>query len=252
MSIGETLAAARQRAGLSVGQVSETTRIRGAVIRAIERDDFSLSGGDFYARGHIRAIARAAGEDPGPLVQEYDDAHGGAPQPTSAVEAFEPETPIKMGERRRPNWAAAMAIAAIVVVAFAAVKVITGFGGGSGDRQPAGTHRSAAAPARTNSPTPTPSKSSGPVAMAPGEVKVQVSAVESTWVSVHNDAGDQLFEGLVSADDMKSWSAKKKLKLILGDAGGVRLHVNGKDVGKPGSEGDVMRLSFGPGDPTAA
>ena len=250
MSIGETLSAARQRAGLSVGQVSETTRIRGAVIRAIERDDFSLSGGDFYARGHIRAIARAVGAEATPLVQEYDDAHGGAPQPTSAVEAFEPETPIKMGERKRPNWAAAMAVALIVVVAFAAVKLITGSrGSGTEQAQP---HHSAAAPARTHSPTPTPTKSSGPVAMAPGHVSVRVSAVESTWVSVHNDAGDQLFEGLISADAVKSWSAKKKLKLILGNAGGVRLRVNGKDVGKPGSEGDVVRLSFGPGDPTAA
>lgn len=250
MSIGETLAAARQRAGLSVGQVSETTRIRGAVIRAIERDDFSLSGGDFYTRGHIRAIARAVDADPAPLIQQYDDSHGGAPQPTSVVEAFEPETPIRMGERRRPNWAAAMAVALIIVVAIGAVKLITG--AGSNDHQPQARH-SAAAPARTDSPKPSPSKSSGgPVAMAPGEVSVRLSAIEDTWVSVHNDAGDQLFEGLIAADKVKSWSAKKKLKLIVGNAGGVRLRVNGKDVGKPGTEGDVMRLTFVPGDPTAA
>ena len=88
--------------------------------------------------------------------------------------------------------------------------------------------------------------------MAPGEVHVRLNALEATWVSVHNDAGDQLFEGLVQADEAKTWSAKKKLKIIIGNAGGVKLRVNGKDVGKPGSEGDVMRLSFGPGDPTAA
>jgi cytoskeletal protein RodZ len=251
VSIGETLSAARQRAGLSVGQVSESTRIRGAVIRAIERDDFSLSGGDFYARGHVRAIAQAVGADAAPLVQEYDDAHGGAPQPTSAVEVFEPETPIKMGERRRPNWAAAMAVALIVVVAFGAVKLLTGGKGGDANTS-ADPRHSAAAPARTTTPTPTPTKSSGPVAMAPGQVTVRLSAVENTWVSVHDDGGKQLFEGLVDATAVKSWSAKKKLKLIVGNAGGVRLRVNGKDVGKPGSEGDVIRLSFGPGDPTAA
>ena len=250
MSIGETLSAARQRAGLSVGQVSETTRIRGAVIRAIERDDFSLSGGDFYARGHIRAIARVVGTDAAPLVQEYDDAHGGAPQPTSAITAFEPETPIKMGERRRPAWAGAMAVALIVVVAFAAVKLISNSRGGD-PHSPKPRH-SAAAPARTPTPTPTPTKSSGPMAMAPGEVHVHLKAIENTWVSVHDDDGKQLFEGLVDADKTKSWTAKKKLKLILGNAGGVKLKVNGKDVGKPGSEGDVIRLSFGPGDPTTA
>ena len=75
---GETAtgATARRRAGLSVTQVSQRTRIRESIIRGIERDDFSACGGDFYARGHIRAIAKAAGADPEPLVAEYDASHG--------------------------------------------------------------------------------------------------------------------------------------------------------------------------------
>lgn len=74
MSIGAALADARQRAGLTVAQVSERTRIRETVIRGIERDDYSGCGGDFYARGHIRGIAKSVGADPGPLVEEYDAA----------------------------------------------------------------------------------------------------------------------------------------------------------------------------------
>ncbi len=76
MSIGEVLAAARRQAGLTITQVSQRTRIRETIIREIERDDFSACGGDFYARGHIRAIARAAGADPEPLVREYDSSQG--------------------------------------------------------------------------------------------------------------------------------------------------------------------------------
>ncbi|HEX9539668.1 MAG TPA: helix-turn-helix transcriptional regulator [Streptosporangiaceae bacterium] len=76
MSIGEGLAAARRQAGLTITQVSQRTRIRETIIRGMERDDFSACGGDFYARGHIRAIARAAGADPEPLVWEYDSSHG--------------------------------------------------------------------------------------------------------------------------------------------------------------------------------
>jgi cytoskeletal protein RodZ len=67
VSIGEDLAEARRRAGLTVTQVSQQTRIRETIIRAIERDDYSACGGDFYARGHIRAIAWAAGADPEPI-----------------------------------------------------------------------------------------------------------------------------------------------------------------------------------------
>ena len=75
MSIGEVLTAARRQAGLTITQVSQRTRIRETIIRGIERDDFSACGGDFYARGHIRAIARAAGADPEPLIREYDSSH---------------------------------------------------------------------------------------------------------------------------------------------------------------------------------
>ncbi len=79
MGIGGALAAARSEAGLTVDQVSERTRIRPAIIRAIEGDDYAMCGGDYYARGHIRAIARAVGTDPAPLIQEYDIAHAQRP-----------------------------------------------------------------------------------------------------------------------------------------------------------------------------
>jgi len=70
VSIGATLAAARRRAGLTVSDVSQRTRVTEPIIRGIEQDDYAACGGDFYARGHIRAIARAVGEDPVPLIDE--------------------------------------------------------------------------------------------------------------------------------------------------------------------------------------
>jgi hypothetical protein len=74
MSIGETLAQARRWAGLTVTEVSQRTRIRETLVKDIERDDYSACGGDFYTRGHIRAIARVVGTDPEPLIEEYDAA----------------------------------------------------------------------------------------------------------------------------------------------------------------------------------
>ena len=64
----------RRQAGLTITQVSQRTRIRETIIRGIEEDDFSGRGADFYARRHIRAIARAAGAYPAPLVAEYDSS----------------------------------------------------------------------------------------------------------------------------------------------------------------------------------
>jgi hypothetical protein len=102
VSIGAALTEARQRAGLTVAQVSERTRIRETVIRGIERDHYSGCGGDFYARGHIRGIAKAVGADPGPLIEEYD-AVWRSPDVLSRVSLEELlATSAQVPQRRRP------------------------------------------------------------------------------------------------------------------------------------------------------
>lgn len=77
MDIGGALQEARRDFGLTVEQLSERTRIRTAIIRAIERGDFAMCGADFYARGHIKAMARAVSIDPAPLVAQYDRDRAG-------------------------------------------------------------------------------------------------------------------------------------------------------------------------------
>ncbi|MEU1949634.1 helix-turn-helix transcriptional regulator, partial [Streptomyces sp. NPDC020125] len=61
VSIGRALQQARISAGLTVDEVSSSTRVRTPIVRGIEQDDFSRCGGDVYARGHIRVLARAVG-----------------------------------------------------------------------------------------------------------------------------------------------------------------------------------------------
>ena len=79
MTVGEALAEARYRAGLTVDEVSDRTRIREAVIRGIEQDDYDACGGDLYVRGYVRAIAGAVGIDAQPLIREYDQRQADAP-----------------------------------------------------------------------------------------------------------------------------------------------------------------------------
>ncbi|MEU5878418.1 RodZ domain-containing protein [Spirillospora sp. NPDC047279] len=248
MNIGETLTEERQKAGLTVTQVSLQTRIRETVIRAIEHNDFTACGGNFYARGHIRSISRVIGIDPEPLVRAFDESHGGAPQPVSAITAFEPETPVAFRERRAPNWSAAMALALVLVVIYGIVQVV------DGDGDPAKRQaQQVAGPAVKPTPTPTqPSKD--PVAVAPRKkVDLQVKARRTTWINVRGDKGKTLFSGMLRTGDVRDWSAKKKISILIGNGDGVRLTVNGKDLGAPDSEGGgVVRLSFTPDDPEGA
>lgn len=110
MSIGAVLAAARHQAGLTISQVSQRTRIRETIVRGIEADDFSACGADFYARGHIRAIARAVGADPEPLIREYDSSHD-PPQGGAAASGPGPSTPFRLRGRRGPYWGVALLVA---------------------------------------------------------------------------------------------------------------------------------------------
>ena len=77
--IGPELRAARERLRLSIDQLAERTRIRPHVIEAIEIDDFVPCGGDFYARGHLRTLARVLGVDVAPLLATYDKQYADAP-----------------------------------------------------------------------------------------------------------------------------------------------------------------------------
>ncbi len=123
MSIGDALADARRQAGLTITQVSQRTCIRETIIRGMEHDDFSACGGDFYARGHIRSVARAVGADDEELIREYDAVHG-APQAIRAADVFGPATPIKIKERRRPNWSLAMVLVLAVIAGYGIYRVV--------------------------------------------------------------------------------------------------------------------------------
>ncbi|SEG61458.1 protein RodZ, contains Xre-like HTH and DUF4115 domains [Thermomonospora echinospora] len=250
MSIGETLASARQTAGLTVDQVSERTRIRATVVRGIEGDDFASCGGDFYARGHIRSIAKAVGIDPEPLIQEYDRLHGPL-EPVSAVAAFEPEMPVKIGERRAPNWSAAMAVALVLVLVYGIVRVVGGIGDQQNARPVAQPSEGRSKPPAAASPTVRPREDA--VAAVPRKnVELKVKAERSSWLNVRDEKGRQLFSGLLAAGRSMEWTAKKRIEVLIGNGGGVKLTVNGKDLGSPGTDGQVLRLSFGPGDPEGA
>jgi cytoskeletal protein RodZ len=58
LTLGTEIRDARERAGYTVSKIAELTRIRETLIKDIEADDFSSCGGNAYARGHIRTIAK--------------------------------------------------------------------------------------------------------------------------------------------------------------------------------------------------
>src|SRR4051794_7143052 len=82
-SLGHALRTAREARGLSDVQIGEAINLRATVVRAIEQDDFTLCGGDVYARGHVRAYARQVGLDAAPLLEAYAQRKGSQAAPVA-------------------------------------------------------------------------------------------------------------------------------------------------------------------------
>lgn len=262
MSIGEALASAREERGLTVEDVSQATRIRATLVRAIERDDFALCGGAVYARGHIRSIARYVGADPVPLIEEFDREHGAVPSPMAAAELFEAEARTTRSERSGPRWGFAMVAAVLVGVCAVALYSILGSRGspGSGRTAVVAQKPTSAAPhsMRTSvAPTTTPATSVRPTA-PPSDlalnrndgVSVRLRLVgDRSWVAVTSGTGAKLFEGTLTSGSVRDFKDAKELRLIVGAPAAVDLVVNGKDIGLAGPAGPVAHLVFHPGDP---
>ncbi|MFB7476654.1 helix-turn-helix domain-containing protein [Kitasatospora sp. NPDC056184] len=260
-SIGRVLSAARIEAGLTVDQVSGATRVRVPIVHAIEEDDFGRCGGDFYARGHIRAIAQLVGVDGEALVARYDAAHGGSPaskRPTELIESG----PIKVPGRGRPNWTVAMVTAIVVVVGVIGFNLVsgktgTGTTGSASAPLPAGSGTGSVAPAApAASPAvqpPAPAPSAPAIAAAPAD-KVTVKLVaekDTSWVSAVDGTGKSLFQNNIEEGQDQTFTDPKQIKLVIGNAGAVHVYVNGKDLGPAGKNGQVVHVTYTPGDPQA-
>ncbi|MFD8523660.1 helix-turn-helix domain-containing protein [Streptomyces capillispiralis] len=254
-SVGHALRRARIAAGLTVDDVSSATRVRIAIVHAIESDDFAPCGGDVYARGHIRTLAKAVHLDPAPLIAQYESEHGGGrPAPTPAAPLFEAER-IRP-ERRGPNWTAAMVAAIVVVIGFVGFTMVNGGDDGDNANVAEGTE-----PTTSPSPTPTTKKPADPapdpsdsaIAAAPQDkVTVRVTAADGrSWISAKDHNGRLLFDGLLKQGDSKTFQDSSKVNLVLGDAGAIDLFVNGKKIEDDWQPGAVERLTYTKGDPQA-
>jgi len=238
VSIGDALAEARSQAGLTIAQVSQRTCIRETIIRGIERGDFSACGGDFYARGHIRSIARAVGLDPEDLIGEYDAAHG-APHGISAADVFEPATPIKLKERRSPNWSVAMVIVLALVLGYGVYRLVAGGSHGHHAASPPAPAAASSSPAASATPPPAPVSASR-------HVTITLTAIQDCWVEFTRADGAYISQAYVVGGSTKTWTFRHAVTMRIGNPSGILLTVNGRNLGHPGSAGPLT-LSFGPG-----
>ncbi|MDT7572756.1 MAG: hypothetical protein QOE05_2930 [Actinomycetota bacterium] len=253
-SLGAALRAARERAGLTVEEVSAETRIRGTLIRDLEADRFQSSGAPVYARGHVRAIAHAIGVDEAPFLALFTRQVGGTadtfpvPAPPPVVPAargpLAPAEPLHVPtaarpERRGPNWLAAGSAALGVLVVLFAVGQLTKPSGDAADDGAAGPVASAAS---STSPAGPPKQlTAARPQFAGADLRVRLLAGDS-WVSVSNGVVT-LFEGVLRRGEVRDFRDSKQLRLVVGNAGAVSIVCSGRDLGPAGEPGKVRHFA---------
>nr|WP_246283970.1 RodZ domain-containing protein [Nocardioides perillae] len=231
--VGPELAAARTRLGLSVDQLAARTRIRPHVIESIEVDDFAPCGGDFYARGHLRTLARVLGVDVAPLLAAYDERYAHAP--VDARRVFEAElatTPLGSirGTRGGPDWSVLVAAFMTVVLAWSVVQLLLD------------------SPPEVRQPAPTLRNGSGGLGGGPAQadpVDVVVSAVQGgATVEVRGGDGETVFSGDIAHGESRALEVVPPVQVRADDAGAVTARVDGDDKGRLGETGSPATQTY--------
>ena len=226
--IGPEIAAARGRLSLSVDQLAERTRIRPHVIESIEVDDFAPCGGDFYARGHLRTLARVLGLDAAPLLASYDDRYADAP--IDARRVFEAELatgeggPIR-GTRGGPNWSVLVAAVMAVVLAWSIARLVMD--------SPVELH---AKPVLNGSP-------SSAAKLGPAVPVVLDAAAGGAHVVVRDGSGAVVFNGDLAFGDSRTLKAAPPVRVQSSD-GALHVTVDGQDRGPLGADGQPAQNTF--------
>jgi hypothetical protein len=83
-----------------------------------------------------------------------------------------------------------------------------------------------------------------PAAAIPiGPVRLELTADEPVWVLARTN-GKYLFSGTIDTDQTRIIDASGPVLLRLGNAGGVRVNLNGKSLGAVGPKGQVRTVQF--------
>jgi cytoskeletal protein RodZ len=241
-SIGEEIRAARKGADLTIAEVADRAKLRVAVLQAIENDDFSLCGGDTYARGHLKVIAGILKIDSKSLLELFDEKFGKFETALLDLSEKGKRNLEKPSKSTKASWKTLSAIAVAVIALVTVVQI----SGSSPKNEVVSATSESETPPSVEQPIPA-------TASTEPEAKVVITGVRSySWISVSDAAGNSIFTGEVKKGESKEFTDAQLLRFVIGNAGAVTLTVNGEERGIPGKIGEVVRLQVAADDAPVA
>ena len=266
-SFGAKLKQQREQGGITLEEISQSTKIGSRFLRALEEDRFDQLPGGIFNKGFVRAYARSVGLDEEEAVAGYLEATGAGPdkpEPPTALPETRAEAP-GTGSSELP-WGAL----ALVLVVGAVALTIWGFHGrrianqsqqtvpvrpsGSPPIKPAVA--ASGSPSQIASPGTTRQKPSEILAAASNRtlngrsnsassqaIHLQIRLRQDSWISIVAD-GEQITHGTLPADSQRSVHAAKEIDVRAGNIGAVDFELNGTKLPAQGENGQAKTLIF--------
>jgi cytoskeleton protein RodZ len=249
-SFGARLAAAREEAGLSVGEMAGRLRLHVNQVRALESEDLAHLPESAYVRGFVRSYARALNLDPAPLIEDLN-ARVGLSE-SSVVDGMtrtRDYSPVRAAAHDHASRSLVLGLAVIALIGLgvigwyamrppapAAVATVPAAPAAPAPAEPIASEQPApvvpaAAPADTaepaapaTEPAPAPSQ---PVADASVLLSLSFSGV--SWVEVTDVNGKVLVSQLAREGDvLKPAGGTPPLSVVIGDASKASVTVRGE------------------------
>lgn len=215
--LGEILKNKREESGLDLREVARTLRFQYEYLNALEHEDLTRLPPDVYVKAYIRGYAKLLNMDPLPLLDDYAELgrkNSGEVQP-------EPPRPRKnLPLQRKALFASLLMVIGLTLVFFMNAK------------KPA---------APVLSPVSAPDK--GAPSKGPQQHVLDVTATETTWLLIKTGEGTSE-EVILRPGETRKWTSESGFDLKVGNAGGVRLVFNDRDMGIPGEKGQVVTLKL--------
>jgi cytoskeletal protein RodZ len=274
-SVGQTLREERLKQGLTLEQIGAVTRIPLKRLSAIEADDPGQFGSAFFYKSFTRQFAEVLKVDYTRLAGAVHVSAESLPVPL--VPGQEQHTYAwkipAIRPRRRSSFRWVLPLVALIGVMAGCSGLYAVWQGAQGSisgnsAEPAASDgngtpavSSPTAPPATGQAEPstaaaqqvasiqqgTESATAPPPAdPVPGErLLLKVSALEKSWLSIDSD-GRRLYSGLLAAADTKVFEGRETATVRTGNAGGIKVVFNGREIGRLGARGEVMTVLFTP------
>lgn len=259
-SVGVTLRNQRETLGRSLEEIAQELCVMPSYLRAIEADDIARLPGVFFYKSFVRQYAGVLGINPATLQAEVNALSAAADPDTAVAEnpIRVPDPIVQAGNNLDFSNRKLTGPVAALIGAMIAGSVFYSWwkapASASPATAPAVVAQSTPPPPVQSAVEPAPAAESNEptlnVTTTTGEdgvrrLELNLSASETTWLSITSE-GKQIFSGVLHPEETKTLSGLEVARLKVGNAGGLNVQWNGKEIGPLGEKGQVRVVVFTP------